>query len=136
MATAKNQTPYQLLVSQTTNSFTPGDTIRPADLPPLTDSQLAVILNEDTEVAYNATRPAELADILNSAVLSSPLERLSALGLMVRAALNFEARAYLCGDINTELYTRWEVATPLIELADVPATEAPWEVHGDSVAYL
>lgn len=125
MATAaqildKSATPYQKLIWRIADGFTYDDSpIRPQDLPALTDDDMAVVLNHETGIGFDAARPIAYAEILNSSVYVTQIERDAALAQNLRAALTFEIRDFLCGDIDMELYHRSEpVADPAAQAMD------------------
>lgn len=84
------------------------EVIAPADLRPITDDELAVLLNHEEGLAFDAARPAEYADILNGVLYTSDEDRNAALGLSLRHSLTHEARTYLVGEVNVELENRME----------------------------
>lgn len=101
-------TALKTLVAALADSHEPGDSIRPADLRELTDDELAIVINHDDGIAYDAARPADWADILNSAVYVTHAERSAALATNLREALHFEVRTFLAAEVNTLLWERCE----------------------------
>lgn len=104
----KAASPYQRLVREMADGFEPGDAIHARDIPALNDDQLSIVLNHENAIGFDAACPSEWADILNSSVHVTHLDRLMALGLRLREALNREALDMLAGDINIELWNRSE----------------------------
>lgn len=102
----KTATPFECLVWRLADHFPECDSIRPLDLPELTDDDIAVVLNFESGIGIDAARPAQWADILNSAIYTTAAERNAALAQNLRDALTHEVRDFLSGEVMVELANR------------------------------
>jgi len=99
---------YKALIAALADAFGEDAYVAPQDLRPISDDELAVLLNHEPDLAIDACRPAEYADILNGVNYTNDEERNSALGMSLRHSLTKEARDFLAEDVNTELWRRTE----------------------------
>lgn len=103
-----NKTPYEALVARIADQFVPGDMLWPADLQTLSDAELAVVIEHQDQVAIDAFRPIDYAEVLNSAVYLTEQSKAMAFWTHLRSSAQAVARHLLASDVNTVLHSRSE----------------------------
>lgn len=126
MTKASAPTAYRALVLQLSDAFDADydHPISADELPALSDDQISVVILHDPS-AFETDRIHDYAQILNSAVHVTHEERVNALGVYLREALNREAREYLRHDVNAALYSRMDAHD---SREAMPATEGRHEL--------